>query len=81
MRLWAYAELHHHARRVLARLDALEIETLPPVVRDQLRGHRADIEALIAATAPDAIPFLLSAEAHLKRALTPVELRSLSRPH
>jgi hypothetical protein len=51
-----YRELHGRALRLLARLNGLDFERMPSALRRVLMAQRADLEALVATTAPDAAP-------------------------
>ena len=64
-----YAELHLKVRELLDRLDRLDLDALPEEVQDRLRQRREELEALLAATAPDTAPLLVEAHTRLNRSL------------
>jgi hypothetical protein len=74
-----YAELHAKARDLLERLDRLDLDALPEDAQAQLRRRRDELEALLAATAPDTAPLLVEAHARLNRSLGAAELTALRR--
>jgi hypothetical protein len=55
-----YAELHAKARELLDHLDRLDLDALPADAQAQLRRRREELEALLAATALDTAPLLVS---------------------
>ena len=64
-----YAELHLKVRELLDRLDRLDLDALPEDTQAQLRRRREELEALLAATAPNAAPLLVEAHTRLNRSL------------
>ena len=64
-----YAQLHAKARELLDRLDRLDLDALPEDAQAQLRRRREELEALLAATAPDTAPLLVEEHARLNRSL------------
>jgi hypothetical protein len=72
-----YAELHAKARELLDRLDRLDLDALSEDAQAQLRRRREELEALLAATAPDTAPLLVEAHTRLNRSLAAAELAAL----
>jgi hypothetical protein len=62
-------------------LDRLDLEALPAGAQAKLRRRRDELEALLAATAPDTAPLLVEAHARLNRSLGNAELIALRRRH
>ena len=72
-------DLHDHAARLLAQLEALDIERAPAPLRQRLRLHRADLEALVDLTRPENARHLCDALRRRDRRLTVEELWALVR--